>query len=196
MLILSLVAYVACDDPNDAPLWNNNWAGQTPQPGPEEPGPEDPEPEVKEAKARLVWIDAAANFKDYANSKENISKDMDYVHVHSPRQGDMYNWKSYSESSSDYICYSKDREITVVFEYVIKSYDISFHANGGSGAPDAMSKYYGVDITLPSEVPTRSGYTFAGWDYDFNSAVTSAITVLPPETKRHKKGGFKSGYAI
>ncbi|MBO5499818.1 MAG: family 10 glycosylhydrolase [Bacteroidales bacterium] len=76
MLILSLVAFVACDDPNDDPLWNNNWAEQTPQPDQEEPGPEDPQPDVKEAKARLVWIDAAANFKDYANSKENISKDM------------------------------------------------------------------------------------------------------------------------
>ncbi len=31
--------------------------------------------------------------------------------------------------------------------------------------------------TKPTQNPVRVGYTFAGWDYDFNSAVTSAITV-------------------
>ena len=46
---------------------------------PEDPGqkPDDPnqdQPELeKVGKARLVWIDAAANFGDYANSKENIA---------------------------------------------------------------------------------------------------------------------------
>ena len=32
------------------------------------------EPDVAEAKPRYIWIDAAANFPDYANSKENIAK--------------------------------------------------------------------------------------------------------------------------
>ncbi|MBE6228053.1 MAG: hypothetical protein E7120_04165, partial [Bacteroidales bacterium] len=80
-IVLSLAAFVACEDPNDGYLWSDDWKEQTPEPGPEEPGPEgpgteDPAPEVKEGKARLVWIDAAANFEDYANDKENISKDM------------------------------------------------------------------------------------------------------------------------
>lgn len=33
-------------------------------------------PDVTEIKPRYVWIDAAANFPDYANNKENISTDM------------------------------------------------------------------------------------------------------------------------
>lgn len=66
-IVLSLAAFVACEDPNDGYLWSDDWKEQTPEPGPEE---------VKEGKARLVWIDAAANFEDYANDKENISKDM------------------------------------------------------------------------------------------------------------------------
>ncbi|MCS2305572.1 hypothetical protein NXX42_00160 [Bacteroides thetaiotaomicron] len=37
-------------------------------------GPENPD--VTEIKPRYVWIDAAANFPDYANNKENISTDM------------------------------------------------------------------------------------------------------------------------
>lgn len=39
---------------------------------PEEP---EPTPEV-EAKPRYVWIDLAANFSDYANSRENIARDL------------------------------------------------------------------------------------------------------------------------
>lgn len=71
---MSLAAFVACEKPADENLWNDNWNEDTQKP--EEEKPEEEKPEVKEAKARLVWIDAAANFKDYANSKENISKDM------------------------------------------------------------------------------------------------------------------------
>ena len=40
--------------------------------------PEDPQdpPLVQVGKARMVWIDAAANFKDYANSESKIDSDM------------------------------------------------------------------------------------------------------------------------
>lgn len=67
------------------------------------------------------------------------------------------------------------------------SYAITFNANGGSGAPDNQTKWYGETLTLPSTVPTMSGYNFAGWatsatatsaaysaggDYTPNSAAT------------------------
>ena len=42
-------------------------------------------------------------------------------------------------------------------------YTISYDANSGSGAPSSQTKDGGIDITLSSTVPTRSGYTFAGW---------------------------------
>lgn len=54
-------------------------------PEPENPEPENPEPEnpgteegpvVHEGKIRAVWIDAAANFKDYANDQAKIASDM------------------------------------------------------------------------------------------------------------------------
>lgn len=78
LLILSLAAFAACDDSDNGYIWPDDWKDpvQTPDPEPEpEPEPE-PGPEVKEAKARLVWIDAAANFKDYANSEKKIAEDM------------------------------------------------------------------------------------------------------------------------
>jgi uncharacterized repeat protein (TIGR02543 family) len=44
-----------------------------------------------------------------------------------------------------------------------QSYTITFNANGGSGVPGDQTKWYGETLTLPTTVPTRSGYDFAGW---------------------------------
>ena len=77
-LALSVFAFISCEVPEDGYIWNDNWNETTdPEQNPEEkPEEEEPKPEQKDAKARLVWIDAAANFKDYANSKKNIADDM------------------------------------------------------------------------------------------------------------------------
>lgn len=53
-----------------------------------------------------------------------------------------------------------------------QSYAITFNANGGSGAPGDQTKWYGETLTLPTTVPTRSGYDFAGWAT--SSTATSA----------------------
>lgn len=44
------------------------------------------------------------------------------------------------------------------------SYAVKYNANGGSGAPSADTKWYGETLTLSTTNPTRSGYTFAGWN--------------------------------
>ena len=82
LVSLSLFCLFACEPQVDEPLWNDNW-NETEQGGGSENGSGENEgegneetPEKKEGKARLVWIDAAANFKDYANSKKNIADDM------------------------------------------------------------------------------------------------------------------------
>lgn len=43
------------------------------------------------------------------------------------------------------------------------TYNITYDANGGSGAPAAQSKTHGLAITLQAGVPTRTGHTFLGW---------------------------------
>lgn len=43
-------------------------------------------------------------------------------------------------------------------------YTISYNANGGTGAPSSQTKYQGEAIVLSSAKPTRTGYTFSGWD--------------------------------
>ena len=97
-----LAAPVSCDTVKEYP-WNPDWdkyqpdekpapedstvtekpdTTQTPEPPVEDPVPpvDEPQPPVEEpvadAKARLVWIDAAANFEDYANDEDKIAEDM------------------------------------------------------------------------------------------------------------------------
>lgn len=70
----------------------------------------------------------------------------------------------------------------------INTYTISFDANEGEGAPEAVTKTYGIALTLPDAVPTRTGYDFLGWSTDSTattatyqaggSFTTNAVTTL------------------
>ena len=44
------------------------------------------------------------------------------------------------------------------------AYTVSYNANGGLGAPSAQTKYYGTTLTLSNTNPTKSNYTFLGWN--------------------------------
>ena len=46
-------------------------------------------------------------------------------------------------------------DITLYAQWKIKTYTISYDANGGKGAPASQTKTYGVDIKLSTTVPTR-----------------------------------------
>lgn len=43
------------------------------------------------------------------------------------------------------------------------SHTVSFNANGGSGAPGNVTKWWGESLTIPNTKPTRASYTFLGW---------------------------------
>jgi len=45
----------------------------------------------------------------------------------------------------------------------VETYTIMFDANGGVNAPNSQTKTHGVDLTLTTDEPTRSDYTFLGW---------------------------------
>lgn len=40
---------------------------------------------------------------------------------------------------------------------------VSFDANGGTGAPGRVDKWYSENLTIPSQKPTRTNYEFLGW---------------------------------
>ena len=53
---------------------------------------------------------------------------------------------------------------TIVNKQVtVSSYTVTYNANGGSGAPASQTAISGINLTLSSTVPTRSGYSFLGW---------------------------------
>ena len=63
-----------------------------------------------------------------------------------------------------------------------KKYIVSFNLNGGDGDIKAQYVLDGGVATVPSITPTKKGYTFGGWYYnnelyDFNSVLTSDITI-------------------
>ena len=54
-------------------------------------------------------------------------------------------------------------------ETVLNTYTISYDANGGSNAPASQIKNIGVNVVLSTQIPTRDGYTFLGWNTDKNA---------------------------
>jgi uncharacterized repeat protein (TIGR02543 family) len=83
------------------------------------------------------------------------------------REGyDFTGWdKSFSNVTSD---------LTVTAQYVIKTYDVTFKDwNGTELKSETVS--HGAIATAPAN-PTRTGYTFTGWDKGFSN-VTSDLTV-------------------
>jgi len=58
----------------------------------------------------------------------------------------------------------------------IDPYTITYHANGGTGAPPSQQTELDKVFTLSTVVPTRSGYTFIGWA---ESVTATAPTVYP-----------------
>ncbi|MCM1508432.1 MAG: InlB B-repeat-containing protein [Ruminococcus flavefaciens] len=60
--------------------------------------------------------------------------------------------------------YTGNANLTLYAVWTPNTYTVTYNANGGSGAPSAQTKTYGVDLTLSSTKPTRTGYTFSKWN--------------------------------
>lgn len=52
---------------------------------------------------------------------------------------------------------------TLYAHWSINTYTVTFHDNGGSGSPTAITQNYGTTVTIPQTKPTRQGYKFLGW---------------------------------
>lgn len=93
-----------------------------------------------------------------------------------------------------------ERSFTLVANYVPAWY-VTYDANGGTGAPaDSADKYpYGSSsatvysyVTLSSTRPTRTGYTFLGW----NTAANGSGTMYQPlSSVSNNTSGAKALYA-
>ena len=76
------------------------------------------------------------------------------------------------------------REITLNATYKIKTYTVTFNANGGKlalGTAEKVTVEHGKTVNKPAD-PTREGWKFVGWNngnvaYVFTTPVTSDITL-------------------
>lgn len=58
--------------------------------------------------------------------------------------------------------YSSDPGVTLTAQWELITYTITYDANGGSVSSDTQN--YTINSTDPLLIPTRNGYTFAGWE--------------------------------
>ncbi len=69
--------------------------------------------------------------------------------------------------------YTKNSNLKLYAQWTSIKYTVSYNANGGSGAPGNQTKTYGVDLTLSSTKPTRTGYIFNGWNTNSSGTGTN-----------------------
>jgi len=90
-----------------------------------------------------------------------------------------YDFKGWYDGTSEYksnTIYSIASPITLTAVWEIKKFIVSFKTDGSLVQPQTV-EYYGK-ATEPSYDPTRTGYDFGGWDFDFNNTpITKDTTV-------------------
>lgn len=75
-------------------------------------------------------------------------------------------WSTANDTSVEYAAgatYSANSAVTLYAVWKANTYSVKYNANGGSGAPSAQTKTYGVTLKLSSTIPTRTNYNFLGW---------------------------------
>jgi uncharacterized repeat protein (TIGR02543 family) len=77
--------------------------------------------------------------------------------------------------------------VTLYAQWTLATLSVYYNANGGSGTIASQAGRYNTNITLSSSVPTRSGYTFAGWNTNSdgsgtNYASSSSFTIPATNT--------------
>ena len=126
---------------------------------------------VTEATTRVGSIDISHKYDknvdewDPRNQTKIYSKTYTYTRKSSARTINIRAKFNGIDMLSGQTMYAKN---SVTIE-ALPRYSVSYYANGGSGAPDGQTKIHGIDLTLRSTKPTKTGYTFKGWTNDPNS---------------------------
>lgn len=62
--------------------------------------------------------------------------------------------------------------LTLYAQWTAMNNGVSYNANGGTGAPTGANYNYGDPVTVSSTSPSRTGYTFTGWNTAANGSGT------------------------
>jgi len=106
-----------------------------------------PEAQEKVQNKRLTLTDKAPEYEGYGFLGWATSADADSAE---------YN-------SGDDFFLNADTTLYAVWEYVGKTFTLSFDANGGRNAPGKLGVPEGKDALIPDSVPVKDGHTFLGW---------------------------------
>ena len=93
------------------------------------------------------------NTKDITSASKRFEKGHTAYNV--TLSGSVTNQSGYMNGTS-----SASQTITIP---ALAHHTVTFNANGGTGAPDSQTKWYGTVLTLSTTKPTRSNYEFLGW---------------------------------
>ena len=93
------------------------------------------------------------NTKDITSSSKSFAKGHRAYNI--TLSGWVRNQSGYMNGTS-----SASQTITVP---ALAHHYVSFDANGGTGAPGRVDKWYGEQVTIPTAKPTRANYEFLGW---------------------------------
>ena len=81
-----------------------------------------------------------------------------------------YNFMGWDTSSAGNVVvyeagdlYEEEESVTLYAVWQIKTYTVTYNANGGSDAPASQTKTHNVSVVLSSAHPIRASYIFAGW---------------------------------
>lgn len=59
------------------------------------------------------------------------------------------------------------KKSTATYSFTVPAkthYTVTFKPNGGTGGPTTQTKWYNEALTLTNTIPTRTNYTFSGWN--------------------------------
>lgn len=121
-------------------------------------------------------------------------------------------WQKGTSSASKTLRFTVDtiQKTATITVPALASYDVTYNANGGSGAPATQKKYYGMTLTLSSTRPTRTNYVFKRWNtntsdtgtpynpgdsYTTNAALALNAIWYPPHTVTYNANGGTSAPA-
>lgn len=93
------------------------------------------------------------------NTKDITSASKRFVKGHNAYNVTLSGWV---RNQSGYMNGTSSASQTITIPALAHHY-VTFDANGGTGAPGRVDKWYGESLIIPTTKPTRTNYEFLGW---------------------------------